>query len=89
MDRALAAEILKAMRPAVAAIKDEAQRRAVSDALLNCVAAQDEESDITAILKASRNNAKKAAGNEAKSMDNDAIQAIYDNMNPHRRKESR
>lgn len=89
MDRALAVGILKAMRPAVAAIKDEAQRRAVSDALLNCVAVQDGKSDITAILQASQNNAKKAAGSGAKSMDNDAIQALYDNMNPHRRKESK
>lgn len=89
MDAALAVGILKAMRPAVAAIKDDAQRKAVSDALLGCVAVQDGKSDIAAILQASQNNAKNAAGNGTKSMDNDAIQALYDNMNPHRRKESK
>ncbi len=89
MDAALAVGILKAMRPAVAAIKDDAQRKAVSDALLGCVAIQDGKSDIAAILQASQNNAKNAASNGIKSMDNDAIQALYDNMNPHRRKENK
>lgn len=89
MDAALAVGILKAMRPAVAAIKDEAQRRAVADALLNCVAAKDGSSDISAILQASQKNAKKAADNKPAGMDNNAVQALYDAMNPHRRKESK
>lgn len=89
MDQALAVGILKAMRPVVAAIKDEAQRRAVSDALLNCVAVKDGSSDISAILQVSQKNAKKAEDNKPAGMNNDAIQALYDAMNPHRRKESK
>lgn len=89
MDAALALGILKTMRPVVAAIKDDAQRKAVSDALLGCVAVQDGKSDIASILQASQNNAKKAAGDGLKSMDNDAIQALYDSMNPHKRKENK
>lgn len=87
MDKALAVGILKAMRPVVAAIKDEAQRRAVSDALLNCVAVQDGSSDISAILQVSQKNAKRVADNKPAGLDNEAVQALYDNMNPHRRKE--
>lgn len=89
MDHAAAIEILKAMRPAVAAIKDEAQRRAVSDALINLVTANDEKDDISAILQASQKNAKTAAGRKPAAMDTDAIQAMYDNLNPHRRKETK
>lgn len=89
MDKALAVGILKAMRPSVAAIRDEAQRKAVADALINLVTAKDEKSDIAAILQASQKNAKKAADNKPAGMDNDAIQALYDAMNPHRRKESK
>ena len=89
MDAALALGILKTMRPVVAAIKDDAQRKAVSDALLGCVAVQDGKSDIASILQASQNNAKKAAGDGLKSMDNDAIQALYDRMKPHKRKENK
>ena len=89
MDAALALGILKTMRPVVAAIKDDAQRKAVSDPLLGCVAVQDGKSDIASILQASQNNAKKAAGDGLKSMDNDAIQALYDSMNPHKRKENK
>lgn len=89
MDKALAAEILKAMRPSVAAIKDTAQRKAVSDALIQLVTVNDGKNDISAILQASQKNAKIAADNKPAGMDNDAVQALYDNMNPHRRKESK
>ena len=40
MDKAVAASILKAMRPTVAAIQDAAQRKAVSDALIKAVTAK-------------------------------------------------
>ena len=89
MDHAVAIEILRAMRPAVAAIKDEAQRRTVSDALINLVTAKEEKDDISAILQASQKNARTAAEKKLAAMDTDAIQAMYDNMNPHRRKETK
>ena len=89
MDRALALGILKAMRPTVAAIKDEAQRKAVSDALSNLVTAKDERDDIAAILQASQRNAQKAADKNTVAMDTETIQAMYDNLNPHRRKETK
>lgn len=89
IDHAAAIEILKAMRPSVAAIKDEAQRRAVSDALINLVTARDGKDDISAILQASQKNAKIAAEKKPAAMDTDAIQAMYDNLNPHRRKETK
>ena len=89
MDRSTAAGILKAMRPAVAAIKDEKERLAVSDALIRLVMAEDAQDDISAILKASQANGKKAAANMV-TVDTDAIQDAYDAMNPHRgRKETK
>ncbi|HBI63026.1 MAG TPA: hypothetical protein DDY31_17780 [Lachnospiraceae bacterium] len=89
MDKSLALEILKTMRPTVAAIKDEAQRKAVSDALINLVAVKDSKDDISAILQASQKNAEKAAGKKPAAMDMEAIQKMYDNLNPHRRKETK
>ena len=87
--RSTAAGILKAMRPAVAAIKDEKERLAVSDALIRLVMAEDSQDDISAILKASQANGKKAAVNTV-TVDTDAIQDAYDAMNPHRgRKETK
>ena len=89
MDRSTAAGILKAMRPAVAAIKDEKERLAVSDALIRLVMAEDTQDDISAVLKASQANGKKAAVNTV-TVDTDAIQDAYDAMNPHRgRKETK
>ncbi len=89
MDRSTAAGILKVMRPAVAAIKDEKERLAVSDALIRLVMAEDAQDDISAILKASQANGKKAAVNTV-TVDTDAIQDAYDAMNPHRgRKETK
>ena len=88
MDKALAAGILKAMRPSVAAIQDGAQRKAVSDALIGLVTARDGRDDTAAILKASQANAEHMADREPTAMDADAIQALYDGMNPHKRKES-
>lgn len=89
MDRSMAAGILKAMRPAVAAIKDEKERLAVSDALIRLVMAEDTQDDISAVLKASQANGKKAAVSTV-TVDTDAIQDAYDAMNPHRgRKETK
>lgn len=87
MDKALAAGILKAMRPVVAGIKDDKQRVAVSDALIKCVTAQDGASDIAKIMQAAQNNAQKAADsrpNQQKIIDE--VQAAYDACNPHKTK---
>lgn len=85
LDKALAAEILKTMRPVVAGIKDEKQRVAVSDALIKCVTAQDGASDIAKIMQAAQKNAQdRAAKNPATDLD--AIQAAYDACNPHKAK---
>ena len=88
MDRAIAAGILKAMRPSVAAIRDEAQRKAVSDALISLVTAGEAKDDIVAVLETSKKNAQRAAEDKCGAVDYDAIQALYDNLNPHRRKEN-
>ena len=87
MDKAVALGILKAMRPTVAAIQDPVQRQAVSDALIKLVTTNDSKSDISAILNASRANAKNAA-DKASVMDVDQCQAAYDARNPHKRKEN-
>lgn len=87
MDSVAATTILKAMRPAVAAIKDPGERKAVSDALIQCVTATNGKDDISAIIQASQRNAQIAADSR-KSINNDEIQAKYDAMNPHKRKEN-
>ena len=87
MDKAVAAGILKAMRPVVAAIKDEKQRTAVADALIQCVTVPDGTSDIAKIIKAAQSNAQKAADarpNQQKILDD--VQAAYDARNPHKTK---
>ena len=83
IDKALAAEILKTMRPVVAGIKDEKQRMAVSDALIKCVTAQDGASDIAKIMQAAQKNAQDRAA-KSPAADLDAIQAAYDACNPHK-----
>ena len=76
------------MRPSVAAIRDEAQRKAVSDALISLVTAGEAKDDIVAVLETSKKNAQRAAEDKCGAVDYDAIQALYDNLNPHRRKEN-
>ena len=87
VDKALAASILKKVRPAVAAIKDEAQRKAVADAIIASVT-DSGSSDAAKIMQTVQKNAKKAADSKP-GMDFDAVQKAYDNMNPHSRKESK
>ena len=87
MDKALAAGILKVMRPVVAGIKDGKQRTAVSDALIKCVTAQDETSDIAKIMQAAQKNAQKTADarpDQQKMIDQ--VQAYYDAFDPHKGK---
>lgn len=81
MDRAA---FLKAVRPAIAGIKDAAERRAVSDSIvkaLNLGKGNDTAKVIDAAAKAARNN-------QIKTMSNEELQAIYDSRNPHTRKEN-
>ena len=85
MDKALAAGILKAMRPTVSAIKDEKQRNAVADALIKCVTAKDGAGDIAKIMQAAEHNGQKAADRNPKA-DYDKIQELYDARNPHKAK---
>ena len=82
MDKALAAGILKAMRPVVAGIQDRKQRKAVSDALIRCVSTNDGAGDIARIMQAARHNAQAAA--KPRQMNLDEIQALYDARNPHK-----
>lgn len=87
LDSMVAATILKSMRPVISAIKDPGERKAVSDALIQCVTATDDKDDISAIIQVSQRNAQRAADSR-KSINNDEIQAKYDAMNPHKRKEN-
>ena len=84
MDDALKAAILRQMQPSVAGIKDASQRKAVADALIKCVTAKDSANSIGNLLKASQAAAKNRA-NDSKKVDYDAIQKLYDNMNPHKK----
>lgn len=84
VDKAVAAAILKAVRPAVAAIEDEKQRNAVADAIIASVTASDGSSDITKIMQAAQKNALQKQGVSPQT-DMDAVQKFYDNMNPHRK----
>lgn len=84
---ALALALLKAMRPSVAAIEDEAARKRVTDALLGAV---DTGNPLGSILGAARQNARKAADAVQKpSFDKLCAdqKAAYDARNPHKKKE--
>jgi hypothetical protein len=75
--------VLMAMRTAIAGISDEEQRKAVTDALLGAVVGK-KEKKVTDAQKIAQTVAKNAQ--KAPKMDNDAIQAAYDSMNPHKAK---
>lgn len=83
VDKALAAAFLKAARPAVAAIKDEKERKAVSDALIACVTGSGADGDIAKLMKAARHNAQSAADHKP-AADLSVLQSAYDKMNPHK-----
>lgn len=85
MDKAMAAAILKQVRPSVAAIKDEKERKAVSDALIACVTGNFED-DTAKIIQVAQKNARIAADHTPK-MDLDAVQKAYDSQNPHRKEQ--
>ena len=87
MDQAMAAAILKAMKPTVAAISDPKQRKAVTDAHLGAVGLGNDDSDISKLMKVVQKNAKKTVDSKS-VMDEAAMQAAYDNMNPHKKAEN-
>ena len=83
VDKALAAALLKAARPAVAAIKDEKERKAVSDALIACVTGSGADGDIAKLMKAAQHNAQNAVDHKPVA-DLSSLQSAYDKMNPHK-----
>lgn len=82
-DRAIMAEILKKIRPAVVSIKDTADRKKVTDSLIDCITNKDTVSDISKIMQTAQRNAAKMADHKP-GLDLDACQAAYDAMNPHK-----
>ena len=83
VDKSLAAALLKAARPAVAAIKDEKERKAVSDALIACVTGSGADGDIAKLMKAAQHNAQNAVDHKPVA-DLSSLQSAYDKMNPHK-----
>ena len=76
----VAAHILKTMRPVVANIKDEATRKAVSDAIIGAVSVKTD--DIVKVM-----DAQASYQTRSHTADIDEVQAAYANLNPHTRKE--
>lgn len=76
----VAAHILKTVKPAIVGIKDDKERKAVSDALINAVSAKTD--DITKVMDAQASYQSKSP-----TADIDAVQDAYANLNPHTRKE--
>ena len=84
-DTATVKAILTAVRPAIAEIKDEAQRKAVTDALLAAVAGKKED-QVKTIAETVQKN---AAAKDVKTASVEEIQAAYDKLNPHKNKEGK
>ena len=80
MDSATAKALLMAVRPVIAAITDDAQRKAVTDAVVGFVKKPNRANDAAKIAETV---AKNAAANQTKKLDIDEIQALYDARNPH------
>ena len=81
MDAQTAKNLILSMRSSIAAITDEAQRKAVTDALLSAVKRPAAVSDAAKIAQAAASNA--AQKGKAPATDIEAIQALYDARNPH------
>ena len=84
MDAQTAKSLILSLRPSIAAITDEAQRKAVTDALLSVVKRPAAVSDAAKIAQAAASNA--AQKGKAPATDIEAIQALYDARNPHIKK---
>lgn len=81
MDAQTAKSLILSMRSSIAAITDEAQRKAVTDALLSAVKRPAAVSDAAKIAQAAAKNA--AQKGKAPATDIEQIQALYDARNPH------
>ena len=81
MDAQTASSLILSLRPSIAAITDEAQRKAVTDALLSAVKRPAAVSDAAKIAQAAAKNA--AQKGKSPATDIEAIQAMYDARNPH------
>ena len=84
MDAQTAKNLILSMRSSIAAITDEAQRKAVTDALLSAVKRPAAVSDAAKIAQAAAKNA--AQKGKAPATDIEKIQALYDARNPHIKK---
>ena len=80
-DSAFYKNLVSAIRPAIAQIKDANERKAVVDALAKSL--KEQKNDSAKIMDAMA-NAKKPA---SKTLNIEELQAVYDNLNPHTRKE--
>ena len=80
MDSATAKALLMAVKPVIAAITDDEQRKAVTDAVVGFVRRPGKANDAARIAETV---AKNAAANKSKRLDIDEIQALYDARNPH------
>ena len=78
LDSQVAAHILKTVRGAVAGISNEAERKAVSDAIIGAV--KSKKNEIEGVLAA-----QSSFANTTKTTNNEDIQKAYDAMNPHKR----
>ena len=86
--RDAAVELLKKVRPAVAAIQDRQERARVTDALLGAIQGRDVMSGIAqAALDSAQANASKAKKTTYDQMCAES-EAAYAAMNPHKRKEN-
>lgn len=88
MDAEIAKHILKSMKASIAGIKDEKQRKEVTDALLGAVTKKTAEDDLVKIANTLQKNAK-AAADKAPKMSIEDVQAAYNKFNPHIAKEDK
>lgn len=87
MDAYTARNLITAMRPVIAGITNEKERKAATDALLALVKRPTADSDAAKIAKAAQKNAKTKAQSRPVT-DLEAIQKMYDARNPHKNKEA-
>lgn len=82
-DKAVMAEVIKKLRPAIAGIKDSTDKKAVTDSLIAFLSDKNAVSDIAKIAAATQKNAAALSDKET-GIDLDACQSAYDAMNPHK-----
>ena len=86
MDAETARNVILQMRPVIAGISNEKERKAATDALLALVKRPTADSDAAKIAKAAQANAQVKAQSRP-ATDLDAIQKLYDARNPHKNRE--